>query len=544
MPINVGSNPVLLESQAQIRTTIFAWSGSVIVILWSATGLAAARAFSALETLEAAGLLLGLLVGMLACRGLGRMADTASGRLFAVGFFLFGAILSSPVFHRSFATGTFTGAGIELLLATWAPFALILALWLAARGNATALPVRLEKSFAANLEQFLRSPATQLNLAFFGVLAVTVGMALSGLSLKSALARSVTLAAAIFAARPLLDFVRMPAGARVLNGAMLITLLVSVVVGGAQYAKLWAHVEAGNQLLTAPAPNATEAKTIHDEARALNKVVFAKAPELSIETHWAAYYEQTGDYWQALTHWNQVADMQRLNRAEFRPSLRLQCKLGDSVMIWRRFIFQGFPAINDRELAPGIKTLSNTAPHDLRARLLAALLAWELNDPEQERRQRLEDVQRLCPNEPSSYTLLKRMGAALSSTSFTIPNELLIGEKATFHSTLGTLNELGELRTVVVLNRGPWELGVSARGTPMNEEWPIIRVLLDNVEIGRTQVTRCEDHEVAFTFDINHAKLYHVRIIFENRREELSQGHFAMRNLVVNHLRFRCEKTP
>ena len=387
------------------------------------------------------------------------------------------------------------------------------------------------------MERFLYSRAARLNLALFGIGLVLAEAWLSGTPMLAGLIRGLALAAVLLALRPLLEFTGTPAFARALNAGLIFSLALSFGGGAYSYAQLLSAVKEGNALLERDKPD--EARKIHERARILNRVVCAQGPELNIETSWARFYEQKNLFWDARNCWNQVADMQHLDRAAFLPVLRVQCKLGDSATTWRRLVYQGFSAITEPELMPGIKALADMS-NDVRAKLLAALLAWRLDEPKEERQRRLEDVQRVAPNEPTSHALLARLGCiAPEAAELRLPAELLVGARATLHSELGTLEELGEVQTLVVLDPGHWEMGLTARGTPLDEEWPIIRVEFNGQELGRTQVNRAKDYPVPFTFEVNQGNLYRVKIVFENRREEMQQGHLALRGLVVNGLSFR-----
>jgi hypothetical protein len=213
--------------------------------------------------------------------------------------------------------------------------------------------------------------------------------------------------------------------------------------------------------------------------------------------------------------------------------------MGDSITAWRRLIYQGFPAIADSELAPGIKALGDTAGSDLRAKLLAALLSWEQHEPAEEIKRRLEEVRKLRANEPSACNLLRRLSTPVPDKDLYLPGELILGKSPTLQSALGTIEELGEVSTLVVLNEGHWEIGLKARATPMNEEWPIIRVELNGREIGRTQVNKPEEYEVPFTIDVNRGNIYLVRIVCENQTEELVRGHISRRGLLISGIAFR-----
>jgi len=202
-------------------------------------------------------------------------------------------------------------------------------------------------------------------------------------------------------------------------------------------------------------------------------------------------------------------------------------------------VYSGFPAVTRPEVSQGILALGQHPNADVRAKLAAALVAWELKLPPDDCRKRLEDVQRVAPNEPSSYELLRRLGVTLPNAPLWFPPDLLVGHEPSFHTVTGTVDngsieEQGELSSVIVLGEGQWELLLKARGTPLHEEWPIIRLELNGHEIGRTQVTRSEIHDIPFTFDVNRSNVYQFRLVFENYLDELDAGKPARRGLTIH----------
>ena len=134
------------------------------------------------------------------------------------------------------------------------------------------------------------------------------------------------------------------------------------------------------------------------------------------------------------------------------------------------------------------------------------------------------------------------MGTKLADAPLWLPAELIVGKKMTTNSLLGAIEELGEVDTLVVLDEGHWELALNARGTPLQEEWPIIRLEFNGQEIARTQVTHYDSRDVPFTFDVHRGDIYRVKVIFENQQEMLDQGHITRRGLVINGMTFRRAK--
>ena len=191
----------------------------------------------------------------------------------------------------------------------------------------------------------------------------------------------------------------------------------------------------------------------------------------------------------------------KANPAEFAPLQRVQCAQGDSLPVWRRLLFEGFPAVVNPDLTPGLMRLGQIAG-DVRAKLLPALAAWELERPAAERRELLEAVQKVAPNEPTSANLLRRLGVKFPTEKLWLPFELIVGKETTIGGLEGTIEELGEMRTLVFLNEGHWEMLLRASGTPLHEEWPIIRVEINGQVLGPTQVNKAQDYDVPFTFDV------------------------------------------
>jgi hypothetical protein len=358
-----------------------------------------------------------------------------------------------------------------------------------------------------------------------------------------------------------------------MNAALALALSLAVAVGGAQYVALRDKIAAVRALLDEK--REAEAVAADQAAHELNEILQSGLAS-SLELIWAAYRENAGDLQGALLHWRRIAELRGVNADEILAVRRILCKLGDSLNSWRRLIYEGFPAVTSPEIAPGILALGDSPKGDLRARLLAALVAWEQQvragrvaaPAREELRRRLELVRKNCLYEVSACNLLKRLGAAARGVPAPPKNdqdneplwlsyELILGKEAPPRgfgganspasaagagSALGAIDELGELDTVVVLNEGHWEIGLSARGTPLHEEWPIVRLEINGKVIGRTQVNRAEEHEVPFTLDVHRGNIYHLKIVFENRKEDIVQGRIARRGLIINGISFRGAK--
>jgi len=530
---------------------------AVLALLWALAGLLNAFSLSWLETLNAAGLLIAL-AAVAVIGGAKRLAQTAGGRLWTTGVFVASILLLSPAFHPGLAASLPDDLlaclsifhkqspmpSREIFLpalgfATQLLFAILLSFWRIAPPEAGR-----QDGAAERLERFFSSRMVRLNLVLFSLVIVLLELWMSQTPFRAALTRGAALALALCTLRALLAGAGKPAFVRTLNAGLVCALALALGAGAYSYSRLLSGVNAGNELLAKSQPD--EAGKLHQQARELNQLVCAAGPELNIQTQWAKFFESHGAFEQALSCWRVVADQRHLDYADFGPILRVQCKLGDSITAWRRLVFKGFAAISGPELIPGIKALAD-APKcaDPRAKLLAALLSWELQEPKEERKRRLDEVQRLVPNEPSSSTLLARLGSA-EKTPLWLPQDLLVAERPSFQSALGTLEEVGAVQTVVTLDPGHWEMELHAHGTPLHQEWPIIRVELNGYEIGRTQVNRAKDYAVPFTFEVKRGDLYLLRLVFENmsnpHTEEMYEGHVALRGLVVRGITFQRAK--
>jgi len=532
-----------LSAQDSSASQTFANLGAVCVVLWLAAGLPAAGGASCSETCHAAVVLAAAAGGLFFWRGAARMAASAAGRLWAVGMFVAGTMAVSPAFQYSVSQrGMLRGATLASAT-TAAAAAMAVLLWLAwracgeIRGHVGRLTCPRISPGAARLEAFLVTPAARAHIAAVGVLLVAVDVALSGLPAAAILPRAGLLVVTVLCLPALLQLAAAPAGQRALHAALVAALSLSVAVGVARYAGLRSTADSIRVLLDQN--RQAEAQTAYSKAAALNDVLRARGVSTDIETQWGLYWERKGAYEDALVHWRRVAEQRGVDPTEMAPIRRILCKMGDSLNAWRRLVYQGFPAIADPELAPGILALGDIPGSDVRAKLLAALLAWEQHAPPEELKRRLAEVRKVCPNEPSACNLLRRLEQKAPDNALWLPGEMIVGRKLTSQSGLGSIEELGEVTTLVVLNEGHWEVGLIARGTPLHEEWPVIRVEFNGKEIARTQVNRSGDYETPFTLDVNRGNIYRVRIVFENRLEEMVQGRVARRGLVINGMNFR-----
>lgn len=517
----------------------FTPAGSVLAAAWSLAAALSVMQTSCIEIANAAGLLALLLFGIWFSGGVSALSSKPAGRLFLAAIFMLSALALSPLMQRAPTLHSIKESGLLAQFSAWGALGALALLWFASAilssrkiaqdGNANG--------HAAFYEQFLMRATVRANLAAAGILIVIVTLAASGLPLKAAAPRAIMVAAVIFSSVAALRLAAEPSGAKSLSLSMALALAVCVAGGTWRYVELTQKVSSATALLAQDKPQ--DAQKIHDEAAALNEVLNSKSARIKLETEWALYREQKNDFNGALNHWWRIAAIKGVESSEMMPVRRLLCKMGDSLSAWRRLIYNGFPAINDPELAPGIKALGDLQNGDVRARLISALLAWERKEPKEECLRRLKEVQRVSPNEPSSRNLLKRLGEPVPDSSMWLPAELIVGKKISMTSLAGAIQELREVDTIVVLEKGQWELGLNARATPLHEEWPIVRIELNGEVIGRTQVTRSTDREYPFTFDVLRGDIYHVKIVFENQSEVIDQGHVSRRGLTINGLALR-----
>jgi len=526
----------------------FAALSAVVVIAWGIAGALSAPNLSCLEAWNAAGILIAALAGLFFWRNASRTAECAAARLWTVALFIFAALSLSPAFQRSTSAHNPHEWNRLSQLSALAPLLLMGLLWSftrAARGAAAVIsapagpfPARM----AEQLEALIDAPSVRLQLLPLAILLTLAGLGLSGQSILVAIVpRSIVLAALLLVAlRPLLQMAKSQGGVRAMHAAMALGLGGSALIGAWRYMDLRERVAAGNALLDKDKPD--DAIKFHNEAAALNEILQSKSTRLELETQWALFYERKEKYETSLIHWRTVAEINGQEHTETLPIRRVLSKMGDSLTAWRRLIYQGFPAITDPEIASGVRAFSDKPGADLRGKLLAALLSWEEKEPDAERRRRLDEVRKLQPNEPSSNVLLQRMGVNVPDAPLWLPTDLIVGKNISTSSLLGSVEDLGEVDTLVVLDEGSWELALNARGTPLHEEWPVIRVEFNGQVIAHTQVTSSESHDVPITFKVHRGDIYRVKIIFENQQEILDQGHYTRRGLVLNGMMFRRSK--
>ncbi|HYG75321.1 MAG TPA: hypothetical protein VEK08_09995 [Planctomycetota bacterium] len=516
-------------------------AGSLAAAAWLLCGALSSSKQSAVETVNAAALLAALGATYVFWRSPHQMAQSAGARLWLSALFLFAALQVSPFFQR--ATTVQPQMTSVLKLAAFAPFFCSVLLWICARmarNNDIRENAGAQPGLAGQTELLLSRPAVRLNLLAISVLLAGAGLGLSGLPLRAISARAAVIAALMLAVQPLLQVCALAQSVRVLLLAMALSLAACTISGALRYSEMNSKIALATAALEKD--GVEEANKLYAEAAGLNATISSQSAALKMETAWALYYERKENFEQSLVHWRRIAEARGVAPETMLQIRRVLCKQGDSLTAWRRMIYFGFPAIRDPEIAPGIRQLGDKPNSDLRAKLLAAFLAWEENEPEAERRRRLEEVRKLLPNEPSACALLRRMGVQVPEGPMWLPGELIVGKKLTSRSLLGSIDELGEVDTVVVLDEGNWELALNARGTPLHQIWPIVRVELNGHLVSETQVTHAEDRDVPFTFKVHRGDIYHVKIIFKNMQEVLEKGSFTRRGLTINGLTFRRSK--
>ncbi|HEY3320231.1 MAG TPA: hypothetical protein VGP72_07185 [Planctomycetota bacterium] len=578
-------NPALANADAtsaetQVSSKHFVWFASVPLLAWAASAALSCGELSWLETLNAAGILAGLLLGACVCGWAARRelkiknskfkidGDTSgnpaepaqirngqeprakseellcpcSVRLWATGLSLFGLLALSPFFQRSCTGRSPLQLPLALQLSAGIPLLAMLALWMVWRVCGTAGRASIGTTTGGDtleqLETFVRSASVRRNLAVLLFILAGVALGLSGQPLKAVLPRGTMLATTVLLAIPaLLEISSRPTGARSLQFMVAAALAIGLFSGVSRYVDLHNQLHATGAALTGDKVEAAQEAT--NRARSLNEVLASKSAERDLETQWADYEERKGNFEGALSHWRRIGEIFGTNTNDIPAVRRILCKAGDSLLPWRRLIYEGFPALADPEIAPGIRAMGERPDSDVRAKLLSALLAWQQNEPEAERRRRLEEVRKACLDEVTAVNLLRRMDVKVPLQSLRLGPELIVGKTGSRQSSLGAIEDFGEVDTLVVLNAGRWEVGLNLRATPLREEWPIIRVEFNGQVVMRTQATNYREKEVPFTVNVNRGDMYHVKIVFENRQEELEQGHISKRGLVINGMSFR-----
>jgi hypothetical protein len=520
--------------------------GTLFLFLWLVPGVFSLSGLDQRELFEAIGLLGIMLFAWIFRLRFKLAADTAQNRIFSVTCFLLAALFFSPPFHRSIAVGTYTAPStLSGNTSVWISCLSILAFSVWARITLPPLGADIKTqthSPADRLEVWLSRLSVRLNLAVALAIFALAGLALAAFPFKTLPLRIAVLSSFTLGLKPILQFARVQGSQRILQSIATVALLGVLLCGGLRYKELHDCIAAGASEL---AKGDTVAATRWlDQARNLNKLFYSKSQEIAIEQHWAQFYEKNNLPGEALQRWQQIAAIRGIDSNTFPPVLRMKCRLGDSIAVWQRAVFEGFDEVDYTDILPGIEGLADTSG-DIRANLLAALLAWKRHTKheatEAECRKRLEDVQRVAPHEPTSYNLLRRMGVSLPPAVLWLPDSLIVGRsKAGRYAGHSDIAELGVVETLVLLDQGQWEIGLKGSAVPLNGIWPIIRVELNGHEIGRTQVTRTEEHEMLpFVCEVNRGTLYNVKITFENQESDVKAGHKSMRGLSISGISFR-----
>jgi hypothetical protein len=507
------------------------------VLLWPAASLLCVSNSSWLDTLNAAGLFVAIVAGLL-LTGLGaKLAATATGRLWSVVTYVFAVLVLSPAFLRGVPMLAYgEGRNVAALSAAFAA-AVVLLLFVPKKPDTSERP--------SALISFLRSGRVRLNLLFFGALLLGASAQLSGQPLAPIVPQLILLGLALVSIPSLFTLAGQPSGARLLGGSAALALGISAVAGTLRYQQAHALTDDVHALLAQD--KVEEAQAVAKHAADENEVLKSPPLTLRLETEWAEYAERKGDLWNSFSHWQKVADLKSIPRADFPPALRVMWKAGDSMSVWRKLVYDGFPAIRKPEVTQGVLELGDRPGGDVRAKLAAALLACELQLKDDECKRRLEAVQNVVPNEVSSHILLEKYGVNSTGVTLVLPPDLLVGHEPSFHAVTGmtdsgSIEEQGETSSIVVLSKGHYEMLITAHGTPLKEEWPIIHIELNGQEIGRTQVVTSEDHPIPFTFDVNRADAYRLRVVFENYVDELIDGKISRRGLSIGAITFRRRK--
>ena len=488
-----------------------------------------------LETVQSAGLFVLTLGFAAASGGPWKLTQRAAGRIALTGLFASATLLFYPPFHRLTADRD-VGA-----ISYWAKIAPILAcvvLWMFGPRNKRG--VMIENITASDrLEAFLMRPSVRFNLFVLTLMTLPAMASMSGLAVRSAFWPVAFTGAILLALNPLLRIARTAFVGWMLCAFVLAASGVAALQGVKAYRELQTAEETA--IVGTEQSKPAEAQKAYDRVLELSKTLRTNGPRLEMEAGMARQLEKQNNPSAALAYWERVATLSKVDQTKFAPIRRVKSALGDSLPAWRMLVYEGFPSISNPEMAPGVMRLGEIAP-DVRAKLLAALLAWDRQAPEAERRKLLEAVQAVLPGEVSSLNLLKRLGGPVKDVPMMLPPELITGRIPTLQSVLGTIEEEGEVCTVVCLNEGHWEMSLRAAGTPLHEEWPVVRVEMNGKTLATTQVNKAVEHDVPFTFDVTRDDIFKVRIVFQNRQEDLEEGHASRRGLKILGIKFSHAK--
>lgn len=486
------------------------------------------------ETLHFAGLFALMVLIVTFSGGPGRLVSTATGRILVVGCVVAVTVGLNPAFHILSKGLAVNDSVVNEIV----PIIGCILLWAVVAILETPLELNAQ-SGAGHFEALLKRPGIRFNLFLATLLVLPALAAMSGMSINSAL-WPVAFAGALLLA--LNGLFKLAGTARCAWAFCLFVLIASgttALMGYASYKELLN--ESAKTIASLEAGRMEDMAKDYNSALKLTDAYRTNGPRIELETALALQYEKMNQQSEALSHWKFVANLKKIEHSLFPPIQRVLCAMGDSLPPWRSLVFQGFPAVSNPDMSPGIMRLAETAP-DTRSKLLGALLAWDRQAPEVERRRLLEAVQAVAPGEPTSLNLLQRMKVPVKDVPMWLPGDLIVGTVPTIGSILGNVEELGEVCTIVCLNPGRWEMSLHTSGTPLHEEWPIVRVEMNGVPLATTQVNKAVDYDVPFTFDVTRNEIFKVRIVLQNRQEDVEAGHAARRGLTIHGIKFSQAK--
>jgi hypothetical protein len=494
-----------------------------------------------IESVTAASLLAILLIVMAVLRGPAGAARAPHGRVLLAALFVLTLLNFSPAALRIVLMNPPpAGESSTYTLAVELP--LIAAILLVVLNLCTARPVPAGQSGAeeSRLEALLCNWRLRVNAVVVGIGLLAGGLMLSRYPLAHLLPLALLVVAAALSLRPLLALAAQPLA----GGILALGLAVSLGLNAGQGIAAWSHagalVEQAGALVASP--DNAPAEALLQRAREENVRVQSKSLQVEIERQSALMYEQRKQYESAFQHWRQMTSLLGVDFEKYPAVRSLYVALGDSLHGWRQLLYKGFQSVMNDELLRGYMALGERPDADVRGRLLCALIAWERGDDEAARRKRLETVLAARPNDVTAACLLSTLGkpaTPLPTTPLFLGPELIVGKEWTEHAVSGSILDLGSVQSVVFLTEGRWECRVQARGTPLNEEWPVLRVDIDGEEALRTRVDRAATMDLPFAFDVKRAGLYRMKFIFENPLTVFQGADKSFRGLTIEGVYFQ-----
>jgi hypothetical protein len=565
---------------AKCSGPLFRW-GPLTVLLWVISALPGLVYLTFLEGLTAAGLLAtAAIVRVLETRKrrvLGEEssdADFASFRLAWVFLFLSVLAQTVPVFQTFGRTIVAAGAlwppffpGLSLsdstaqavpqtpwLWMNFTPFAVVLLLEFLDRLTPYSAAVGVERKAAGlgvALERFFTARRPRMDLIAGALLLGALGPLLAESQMYSVrinLALSAGNSACfVLLLRPLLRLCRAagnPSSAGFRRVWPAVGILAPALLGAALVGWRWERVwTQTNEGIAALARDEEEnARRAFAEADRLNVSLSAKAPDLAAERVRAVYHERKEEWDAALRGWERVARLSGRRPEDTDPILRLWCRRGDSLLGWRRFVFQGPRILQNPELLDGFRKVGDYPNANLTGRLLAAFADWINRTDETELRRRLRSVLAANPRDMSATALLNCLAGKASplGAELTIDGELFVAEKPTRLSPRGTIAETGRVSAAAVLEPGVWEIELDALGTPLDDLWPAVRLDINGKPYLSQQVRSGKRAWVSFDcLIVDDHNLHRLTLVFTNREEQFVEGRFRQRGLEIFGLRFR-----